>query len=337
MNHAYKVLGDALPRIDRLFEIHHEDWIRRKELSSATEYWEWLKQPHGFPIYMLDAHPEVPASVRYPLEEIQQDLFPNFCTNTGDPIKFYTSSVSFMLALAIYERVERIELYGVEMLSSTEYAYQYPGGAFMIGVALGRGIEVVIHEKSHLCKARLYAYEAIPFADRPTLERYADFYARRTDETEAIAQRARDAYNNEARNGADPTKLRTLIVAMTNAEADASVNWGAMTTCNKLLKESDYWSSRQKLDGYVSQYRVMAERYKAESNYKRAEYNAYLTQPEVDPAKAGELFRAQQQAWAVMHRTTGAVQALQKLVAECDLLEVDPELTVQMEERDAEQ
>ena len=336
MNHAYKVLGDALPRIDRLFEIHPEDWIRRKELSSAVEYWEWLKQPHDFPVYMMDVHPEVPASVRYPFDEINQALFSNFHTNTGDLIKFYTSSVSFMLAMAIYEDFDRIELYGVEMLSSTEYAYQYPGGAFMIGAALGSGIEVVIHEKSHLCKARLYAYEAIPFVDRPTLEKYSDFYTRRTDETEALAAKARDLYNAEARNGSDPKTLRKLIVDMTNAEADASINWGAMTTCNKLLRESDYWSSRQKLDGYVSQYRIMMEKWKAESNYKRAEYNAYLEQPDQDPAKAAELFHAQMHAWMVMHRSSGAIQALQKLVAECDLLDVDPELTVQLGEREAE-
>ena len=80
----------------------------------------------------------------------------------------------------------------------------------------------------------------------------------------------------------------------------------------------------------------MMEKWKAESNYRRAEYNAYLEQPDNDPAKAAELFHAQMHAWIVMHRSSGAIQALQKLVAECDLLDVDPELTVQMGEREAE-
>lgn len=335
MNHAYKVLGDALPRIDRLFEIHPEDWIKRKELSSAVEYWEWLKQLHDFPIYMMDKHPEVPASVRFPFDEINRELFPKFHTNTGKLIEFYTSSVSFMLAMAIYEQVDRVEFYGVEMLSSTEYGYQYPGGAFMIGVALGQGMEVVIHEKSHLCKARVYAYDAIPLVDRPTLEKFYKFYETARNETAILADKARQKYNACATNGREPKELSKLISEMVNAEADAAVNEGAMITCEKLLRESDYWSSRQKLDGYIGQYRIMMERYKADSNYKRAEYNTYLQHGNVEPERAAQLFNAHMHAWVVMHRSNGAMQALAKLVQVCDLLDVDPALTVQLVEEDA--
>ena len=60
------------------------------------------------------------------------------------------SSVSYMLALAISRKPEAIGLFGVDMVNGEEYGYQRPNAAYLIGLARGKGIEVVLHPDSRL-------------------------------------------------------------------------------------------------------------------------------------------------------------------------------------------
>ena len=63
------------------------------------------------------------------------------------PGGYFTSTIAYMLAYAIMEKVDRIRLYGFEMwsgLDNNEYYYQRPCVDFWIAFALGRGIKVEI-------------------------------------------------------------------------------------------------------------------------------------------------------------------------------------------------
>ena len=99
---------------------------------------------------------------RYPLEAIMDDTIPLIPhIDTGlfpergiEP--YYISSIDYMIALAIYERFDRIELYGVELREQTEWAMQKSGATFWVGFARGRGIDVYIPKKSVLMSAPLY-------------------------------------------------------------------------------------------------------------------------------------------------------------------------------------
>src|SRR5574340_1559082 len=131
LNHGYMILQDELPRCDRMFEIHKQEWFRRKELAVHEKYWEWLTQPHPFPIYLQENIPEVISGIVYPFKEICEDLFPHLLREdpSGKLIRdtFMTSSASFMMAMAIHEKFERIWIYGIGMQTGTEYGYQLPG------------------------------------------------------------------------------------------------------------------------------------------------------------------------------------------------------------------
>lgn len=333
MNHAFKVLGDKLPRLDLLLEIHPEDWFRRKELTSSEEYWAWLQQPHSFPIYMIEKHPLIPASVKYPLDEVNRALFGGkFHLRTGEMIKFYSSSFSYLLALAIYQGFKRVELYGLEMATGTEYAYQYPGGAFMTGVAVGRGVEVVVPEQSMFCRARLYGYENVPYVDRDKVGLYREFYVKRVAELEGAAEYERGRYDDLSQAQAGPDVLSRALSRLQNAHADLAVVRGGLTIVEAILRESDYYTSRQKLEGYASQYAGQAERWKADANYRRAEYNEYVGRDDYNAIRARELFMRQVDAWEVMHKFSGAVQVLEKLMAECDMRVVPMELIRKIED-----
>ena len=61
---------------------------------------------------------------------------------------FFTNTIDYMLALAIYEGATEINIYGVAMNAPEEYQYQRPGIHFWVGQAMGRGIKVRIMDKN---------------------------------------------------------------------------------------------------------------------------------------------------------------------------------------------
>ena len=185
-NWSYKY--DYVPRIDRLFEMHPVWLYADTDLEAwqkPREHWDWLRKEHPYPIYMLKKHPAVSASVRYPIEEVVECVFPhlkrkNWETGELKPARFFTSSFDYMLGLAILMQeewdIERIETFGVEMGSDTEYRYQKYGASFFVGAAVARGIDVVMPSNSVLTKGKLYGYQGAQMIFRTDLERYLRMY-----------------------------------------------------------------------------------------------------------------------------------------------------------------
>lgn len=142
------VSNNTFPRADAVFQMHEEAIWRNPENRNDPKHFAWLNTQTGTPVYMQEEYPDVPKSVRYPLEEVV-DKF---------KVSYFTSSVAYAIALACYMRYKRIEIYGVEMETNTEYQYQRDGVTLWIGVALGLGIEVDLHI-GMLNDAPLYGYQ----------------------------------------------------------------------------------------------------------------------------------------------------------------------------------
>ncbi len=130
-------------KLSALFQLHAPPVYRNPRNRVDPKHWDWLKQPHEFPVYMRELDPDVPACIRYPFEDLCADLLGNWHYGDGKEIKFFTSTIAFAIALAIYQKFDRILLYGLELESNTEYTYQRDCLTFWTGLALGRGIEVV--------------------------------------------------------------------------------------------------------------------------------------------------------------------------------------------------
>ena len=179
INWAYKY--DWVPRIDRLFEMHpiwlYQNTVDKPEWRKPREHWEWLKQEHPYPVYMLRDLPGVPSCVRYPIEAVTEDIFGRRLLRNEEPSDFYTSSLDYLMGLAIHEKWDVIELYGFEMGSATEYRYQREGATFFIGVALGRDITVKRQPNSVLLRAKRYGYEGGQMIFRQDLEQAFNKYA----------------------------------------------------------------------------------------------------------------------------------------------------------------
>lgn len=126
---------EYVKRISRHFQLHPKWNYDRDTNQNDPEHPDWLRAQKGFPIYMQEVDPDVPMSVRYPWEEVCEHF-------KIDPVgpdhwKEFTSTFPYMLALAHYEGFERIEVYGFEMGSETEYAYQRSSAHLFLGILRG--------------------------------------------------------------------------------------------------------------------------------------------------------------------------------------------------------
>jgi hypothetical protein len=126
-------------RANAWFEIHA--WEPEQPWFSPG-YREWMAKLNC-PVYMLEPRPEIPTSMAFPFATMREEF--------GD--FFFTSSLSWMLALAICQNgVEEIGLWGVDMAAHEEYAGQRPGCHFFIREARLRGIKVTVPPESDLLR-----------------------------------------------------------------------------------------------------------------------------------------------------------------------------------------
>ncbi len=137
----------------RWFDLHPRAHIQARR----PQAWEWYTQQRGDrPIFLKEHDPAVPCSAAFPFEAVRQ----YFCTDTHDERDFW-GSISWLIALAIVEGFERIDLFWF-VLANDAYTKQVPSTRYWIGQARARGIEVRIHGDSALKPAnQMYGYEAL--------------------------------------------------------------------------------------------------------------------------------------------------------------------------------
>jgi hypothetical protein len=137
---------NTLPRVDLWFELH-SNLLWPEHENYGRPYIEWLKaQP--FPVYMQDQS-LVPRATIFPKDEIVAEF--------GDD--FFTSSFTWMMALAMKMGAVEIALYGIDMASRDEYVQQRPGFFFFRYLARQRGIKISApHESDIMQSPALYAY-----------------------------------------------------------------------------------------------------------------------------------------------------------------------------------
>ena len=149
LNDLYKFKAENdVKRWTRWFELHDDSLGNRVGREGFNER---LQEFAGWniPVYMQDKHPDIPCSVRYPIEQAVE-RFGNYFTNT----------ISYMIALAIMEGAEEIGIYGVDMATAPEYQAQRPSCEYYLGIAVGKGINVTVHPAADLLKTRfMYGYE----------------------------------------------------------------------------------------------------------------------------------------------------------------------------------
>lgn len=140
MNALFKIAGDK--PWDRWYQLHDIDIAHADD---KHEHIDWLRKT-GIPCFVWPDHVEKmrEAGVNahpYPKAEV--------LARFG---RYFTNSVSWMIAHAILEDRIKVGVYGVDMAQDSEYAHQRPSCEWMIGVAQGLGVLVDIPGSSDLLK-----------------------------------------------------------------------------------------------------------------------------------------------------------------------------------------
>jgi hypothetical protein len=145
-------------RKSRWFDIHFIEhrpdgrWYRRWKSEfrgqQVSAYIEELSKL-GCPIYMQQAWPEIPNSVRFPIERVINYFG-----------KYITNSIAMQIAYAFTEGFGEIQLWGIDMSRGSEYEYQKPNTEYFIGMGIAFGVKMVVPAESDLLKSNyMYAYE----------------------------------------------------------------------------------------------------------------------------------------------------------------------------------
>jgi hypothetical protein len=133
-----------IPRHDLWFELHDPDFIN----TGFPEFYDWLAEQPA--VMTRDAVPDWPGSRAYPKDEMLAK-YGGF---------FFTSSIAWMLALAMEQWPDAIGLWGVEMVAADEWGYQRAGCHHFMQIAKHSKIDVIVPEGSHLMMPPpLYGWE----------------------------------------------------------------------------------------------------------------------------------------------------------------------------------
>jgi len=166
---------------------------------------------------MQDVDPDVPNSVKYPLEEIRVFLLAGFRQGIdldNRPICM-TSSIAQAIALAIFQRYTHIRVYGVEMGSDTEYQYQRDFVAFWTGYALGRGATVEFVSGDALWNRPIYGYDGTVEQPPNEFEGRADELREMEGEALKSLDRAKKALQRAYKNSNLPNRITEVGEAYT--------------------------------------------------------------------------------------------------------------------------
>ena len=197
---------------------------------------------------MQEHYEDVPSSVKYPKEEIVKALLPNIWREVNgkvDQVENFTSSTAYALALAIYQGKKRIELAGIEMTSDTEYVRQRPGVYFWLGIAAGRGIDVVLHSPL-LMNEKLYGYTGEVVIQRQEFE---------------MSCRKLDEIVEEAKTQVFEAKGRS------QALLDALLKTSSQSDAARILPE--FLKALNTAQDYAFRYGEMAGRYQENARYMK--------------------------------------------------------------------
>lgn len=221
-------------KVDAVFQMHVPAIWRNPANVNDPSHYAWLQAPHPFPVYMQDAYSDVPAAVKYPLDEICDALLPGLRRKSGEAVRYFTSTCAYTIALAIYQGYDEIELVGIEMASDTEYFAQRDGVTFWLGIAAGRGVRVILQDKSLLMRGHLYGYTGEVTLQRQRLEIVARALAPKVEQEKAAAFELSGKVNTilnqlaSERNQKKANELYQALITAFNEQSERVFQYGVV-------------------------------------------------------------------------------------------------------------
>ena len=248
-------------RCNGTFQLHSPEIYKSPHNRTDPLHWEWLKSEKDFPVYMQEVDPEVPGSTKYPLDEINKLFLSNLRWNDGEVIQFYTSTISYMIALAVYKGYEKIRLYGIEMSSSTEYQYQRDNVAFWAGVASQYAI-VEMNCAQGIFDQLKYGYDGEVTYSLDKIEKELDYLKKQARDAEALRK--------------EPIEAETWMDAhsiLTDRTIDAGYATGMLAEAQRYLMREEV--SRQEFEQNSAWGRERSKEYLGLMNFQAGKIAVY--------------------------------------------------------------
>lgn len=142
-------------RCDRWFQMHPR-WCWEAGQFRDAGYVKWLQTECTVPVVMLQAQPDCPTSVAFPFTEAIAAFGREFMD--GHKEGYITSSFSYMIAMALLEGYEEIQVFGVDLSTDEEYGFQRAGSEYLLGIAAGRGIKLILPDQCPILRSGLYGF-----------------------------------------------------------------------------------------------------------------------------------------------------------------------------------
>lgn len=148
--------------------VFHMDDVRIQEIrakaapaSNIAAMLAWIKRSR-VPVVTSRAHPEYPALVEFPLEDVLNHLGHDY----------FNSTAAYAIAFAIHTGVTKISLFGMDFTYPKAHDAEKGRGCveYWIGQAQARGIRIVLPKTTTLLdacydrRARLYGYDTLDVA-----------------------------------------------------------------------------------------------------------------------------------------------------------------------------
>ncbi len=129
-------------RWSRHFDPHLLSWTETNFTPDLfREYVEFLSRDHGDRLIYLPAREvAIPNSVAIPVGHLVAFIGRRYLTN----------AISYQIALALLLGAKRIGLWGIDLRSDTEYGFEKPAIEYLLGLAQGKGVEIVLPDRCSL-------------------------------------------------------------------------------------------------------------------------------------------------------------------------------------------
>jgi hypothetical protein len=161
------------------------------------------------------------------------------------------------LALAIHLGYKHIEIYGSELSSNTEYAYQAANYTFWMGFALGRGINLDMRCWEREFFQPIYGYEGEWQIDKEDYQKRYEMHKAAFDNNDKLmtraVQRLQDAMLENKFDAVGKISLELEAIAMSTGEASGAMNEA------KYYMEKDTMISRQEFERRSAQSQLDGE------------------------------------------------------------------------------
>lgn len=214
-----------IKRADLIFQMHLPAIWKNPQNRNDPRHLEWLTQQREVPVYMFEKYEEVPMAVKYPFDGIRDMLLGSLTVDSEKGRKdFFTSTIAYSTALALYLGYEEIHWFGIELEVQAEYQFQRDSACFWAGVCVGRGVPFFAH--SQIFDMPLYGKESFVTIDKQkfldNIERYVVECNKRVGIYNEKQKTYEAAFKKLQNNNADHVKEEFKKVTLEQAEAAGS-------------------------------------------------------------------------------------------------------------------